>query len=307
MAELLEGVNFPQLEKELESKCPFTEPDPPDKEEEKEHAPKDDTEAASRIQHNDGGKLGENLTDASEGAANTINNLHGCGKLKKEPVKDTRTNPKLVVSVKGLDGDYPYIQAAHHLVPGVASLEKSQLYKKYMKKGGKITTTVKKRKYTIKVHIGYNVNGAHNGVWLPGNYAIRADVPGNPLKKDWGKVSNPSFKENYMLSTMRKVGGKQFHDAHSAYNTRVRSTLDKIALALIFHQDFCEEDCKTKKKIPPPFRIKKRLYALSKWLKTTVTGGPSTWKDPYYTSGPLRTAMLARRKKFLTAYSEAKP
>ena len=38
---------------------------------------------------------------------------------------------------------------------------------------GKTVKTDGGKSYTIEGHIGYDVNGSHNGVWLPGNYAIK--------------------------------------------------------------------------------------------------------------------------------------
>src|SRR3712207_7982199 len=53
------------------------------------------------------------------------------------------------------------------------SLYESQLFKKYMRKGGKAEVMTKngKKAFEVTHNIGYNVNGSHNGVWLPGNYA----------------------------------------------------------------------------------------------------------------------------------------
>jgi hypothetical protein len=162
--------------------------------------------------------------------------------------------------------------------------------------------------YEIRVNIGYNVNGAHNGVWLPGNYAIRAANPVNPLKKNWGDVSDADFKTKYMVAAMRKVGGKQFHDAHPDYNAAVRDTLDKISVALFSHLDTCEE-CKGNSdgKINPPYRMKKLLYARSAYLKTLCVGGPSSWKGSYFTSSPLKTEMAADRQGLLNLYNAAQP
>jgi hypothetical protein len=68
------------------------------------------------------------------------------------------------------DQEFPFVVAAHHLIPGNASLGESRL-KKLMTKSSAARIAGKARR--IKNHIGYNVNGAHNGAWLPGNYAIR--------------------------------------------------------------------------------------------------------------------------------------
>jgi hypothetical protein len=300
MPELLESVTMPPIEEELKVECPFELPKPEDKEEENENPEKDDTPAASAVQQNNGGILGENLTNACEGKPSTINDFYRCDTLTKDPVRDTRTNPALTLSIDGVT--YSFIQAAHHLIPGVASLANSSLYKTYMKKGAKIETT-KKQTYEIEVHIGYNVNGGHNGIWLPGNYAIRADAM--PLKKNWSEVEDEDFKLKYMAAAMKKSGGRQFHDAHAPYNREVRDVLNKISQALVLHQDNCKL-CKDKNgnKIHPPYKIKRRLYSISAWLKGRLTGGPAAWGH-YFTSGPLQEAMGTKKARLLTLYQDA--
>jgi hypothetical protein len=61
------------------------------------------------------------------------------------------------------------------------------------------------------------VNGAHNGVWLPGNYAIRrkTKLP-KPIKgKSWSKLlQRPDWCFDYMVAVVR-LKERQFHDAHT--------------------------------------------------------------------------------------------
>jgi hypothetical protein len=300
MSEVLEGVEFPALEKELKAECPFKEK-PPGKN------PSKQPEGPEEVQENDGGILGKNLEAASEGDADTINEFYRCEGLQKEPREDTSTKGTLV-HVTDQKANYPYVQAAHHCIPGVAALENSDLYKTYMNEGDKVQT--KKATYEIAVNIGYCVNGAHNGVWLPGNYAIREDNPANPKKKNWGDIADPDFKMLYTAAVMRKCDGKQFHDAHPTYNSKVKGTLNKICQALVVHQDNCEE-CKGKngKKIPPPYKIKLRLYKLSGWLKGILIGPMQGWKDPYFASSKVRRWFLdpVAKKQFEKAYKDASP
>jgi hypothetical protein len=302
MTEVVEGVNFPNLEKELEAKCPFKET-PPGKN------PSKTPEDASEVHENDGGKLGDNLKDGLEGDPGTFNDKCPCKGLRKEPCLDSRTRPKLGLRLKG--GPYPFIQAAHHLIPGVASLENSDLFKTYMNEGDKVTTKSKPpRKYTIAVNIGYCVNGAHNGVWLPGNYAIREKNPANPKEANWGDVKDADFKWNYTIAAIKKCEGRQFHDAHGKYNSKVKGTLNKICKALIFHQDHCGTCANNSgKKVPPPYTIKLRLYGLSKWLKGLLTGPISGWKDPYFTSSKVHAWFMDAKKKkeFMRTYKDISP
>jgi hypothetical protein len=58
------------------------------------------------------------------------------------------------------------VPAAHHCIPGEASLAKASALHNFMRKGGPDN---------LESDIGYNVNSGENGIWLPGNYAVRDD------------------------------------------------------------------------------------------------------------------------------------
>src|SRR3990172_5121974 len=131
----------------------------------------------------------------------------------------------------------------------------------------------------IKNHIGYNVNGAHNGVWLPGNYAIRPKK--TSLKKTWSELTDkPNWCMNYVAAVSAKAGG-QFHDTHEQYNRAVEKLLTKIYDAVTVHEcALCEE----KTEVPPPYVIKERLYALSHYLRSQLQGTPGVWRRPWFAS-----------------------
>jgi hypothetical protein len=251
-----------------------------------ENLAKDDTDAVWKEQANNGGTLGKNLAKAGEagwGAKGTWN--------KKYPPSDgiteqPRTNGSVEISdhtKKGQKRTYDYTVAAHHLIPGEAALHPSHLYEMYMKEGAKLDTGEKT--YTIKAHIGYNVNGNHNGIWLPGNYAIRESVVGGG--RSWSDMSKGSPDDQawcleYAMATIRAAQG-QFHDAHTSYNENAKAALDTIAMAIALHFWACKE-CESKTDISPPYRLKARLYAMSEYLRTKVRGVPPQWKFPWYTS-----------------------
>jgi len=288
--------------------CPFDTPEPPQCDVEEENAPDDDTDAVESIQKNNGGILGDNLIAGSQGAAKTVNNLFPYNDGKKSDsetrIDTARTGDR--VNVSGETEDYPFTTAAHHLIPGNASLKKSDLFKKYMTKGAKVETNAG-NKFTVNAHIGYNVNGCHNGVWLPGNYAIRKGS--SAKQKTWGKLVTSDFDWclDYMAAVVKKAGG-QFHDAHTDYSKNVLKSLNKLHTALLTHQDHCE-DCKKKTEIAPPFMIKKRLYLLSAYLRQHVTGPPTGWRPAWYTSDRFRPhiAGKAQREAFQQKYTDATP
>jgi len=295
MSELLEVVAIDVAVKAAE-KCPFTSPQaPPVPKDEQEHPLNDDSPAVAALQVSKGGTLGKNLTNASNGASNTVNDLFPADQASPEPPCDTKRNNGGKVDVEGDPGkQYPFTLAAHHLIPGNASLAKSRLYKKYMVKDGQIKTRSGKE-FKIKEHIGYNVNGAHNGVWLAGNYAIRKRT--SPKKgSSWSAlIEDSSYANwcfNYMLACVKKTH-RQFHDTHTTYSEKVLGILNKIHRALVTHQDACSECAKKTDPIPAPYVLKTKLYAISRELsgKLREQGG-KLWKMPWYTSDRFKDEMI---------------
>ncbi|MDL1888837.1 hypothetical protein FBQ96_04510 [Nitrospirales bacterium NOB] len=294
------------LAEEIKSECPFKDDvfgvdsvEPEDI--------KDDIDAAQKQQDNDGGVLGRNLVNASNGAEGTVGGPCPPPDAQKVERGDTKRKG-ICVMVPGTgtipEGIYGFTVAAHHLIPGEASLEPSPL-KPYMTKDQSVEVQTKEGKKTKKIrkHIGYNVNGAHNGVWLPGSYYIRRST--SPIKgKTWSDLGENPWCLTYVASVVKAAGG-QFHDAHTKYSEAVKDLLAKIEKILSQHE--CDQ-CKPSD-INPPFKIKNRLYNLSKYLRGQVTAPPSVWKRPWFTSDRWRDdAFSAGRPsgKFIAAYLKAK-
>jgi hypothetical protein len=286
-----------------EIKCPFSS-GPPEKDValEKENVGNDDVR---HRQANSGGALGENLervADAAWGRPGTWNRRFPPPRQSKaQRRRDTTTDATLAVSLELHTGgsskrDYPWKVAAHHLIPGNASLEKSALFKRFMKKGGKVQAG--DRKFKIRTNIGYNVNGAHNGVWLPGNYGIRK----KPVGVTWSTLSNGSKAQRtwcfeYAKAVMSRARG-QFHDTHVDYSDNVLAALNKLSSVMIDHMAVCEKECKKKCKgeVDPPYRLKTALYTMSRTLKSHVRGQPPTWRFPWYTSDRFKADLMLLSK-----------
>jgi hypothetical protein len=158
--------------------------------------------------------------------------------------------------------------AAHHLIPGNASMKPSQLFQsnEYLWKDG-----------TANGNIGYDINSRPNGVWLPGNYAVR---PWSPKEE--------SLKKEYAFAAIR-VWQRQFHDAHEQYSTKVLEALDKLYDKLELGETaWCEE--KAKKAKPKPeerqnlYAIVNRLHTISARLARMLKFPVSEWKSNIYTS-----------------------
>jgi hypothetical protein len=285
-------------------KCPFQDPEPPDDPSpEDEDFPWDDSLSMRAAQANSGSKLGKNVESGAPGAEGTWNVLGGDPPRYQRKQVDTARGGD---DVKVRGRNYPYTVAAHHLIPGNAALYESKLFKSYMKKDGKMEVDEPtEMTFTVSRNIGYNVNGSHNGVWLPGSYAIRAGV--HASGETWSVLmEDPRHQEwcyDYMATVVKKVDG-QFHDTHTSYNENALKVLEKLATKLVKHQVICK-DCKDKKKVPPPYGIKAKLYRLSRYFRSQVTARPRRWKAPWMTSDQVRTDIWLnplRKRTFLKLY-----
>ncbi len=304
-----EQIAIGMLAEETAAKCPFKEETPLGADEEEgESVANDDTDGAQIEQENNGGTLGRNLAGASPGKAGTIEGP--CPPPTASPslrVDTTRSAGLLKVRVPAAgdiaQGDYGFTVAAHHLIPGEASLAPSDL-KPLMTKGASVDvlTAMGQKKKTIRKYIGYNVNGAHNGVWLPGNYYIR---PGHSPKSghSWSDLETHPWCLNY-VAAVSKVAGSQFHDAHTEYSAAVKKLLNKIAQILATHE--CA-DCQGSE-INPPFAVKQRLYNLSAYFKSQLTAPPGAWKRPWFASDRWRDDAFSGgsvKQEFVAAYLAA--
>jgi hypothetical protein len=292
-------------------KCPFDEPDPPDDPHpQDEDFAWDDSVTMATAQDNSASKLGTNVEGGLPGSEGSWNVLGGDPPRYMAPQVDTKRDAaKPKVEVDG--ADYPFTVAAHHIIPGNASLYESQLFKSYMKKGGKMQVTQPKSKtFTISRNIGYNINGSHNGVWLPGSYAIRSGV--HPSKSTWSVlIEDPNHMEwcHRYIAAVTKKTGVQFHDTHVNYSNNVLKLLNKISLMLLKHQTRCD-DCQGKDQSPPPYIVKSKLYRLSAHLRGKLRLSPRYWgsKDPWMTSDQVFTDIMGNPKlkaAFFKAYSKS--
>jgi hypothetical protein len=316
--EIGEMVAVGFLQQQLDEECPFSDDTSGPSAEDSEDIADDDRDEVLSQQANDGGVLGKNLISASPGKAGTVG-----GPIEFKPPEydeepdDTKrpSGAAVMAFVPGADdiddGTYPFLVAAHHLIPGEAALAPSELTS-YMKKGSSITT-VSGKTFTLKYHIGYNVNGSHNGVWLPGNYAIRASaspwqrtpMPG----RSWSDLGQHRWCLHY-VAAVSKVTGAQFHDAHEQYSDAALKLLNKIAKKLFMHQDVCEQ-CEKKDggKIPPPYMIKERLYNLSAYFRRQTKANPQFWKRPWFASDRWRKQAFSGPRpsnEFLDAYERGR-
>ena len=201
----------------------------------------------------------------------------GYGKFKNDAAKLGKAlgaSGEKEVEVRGKSR--PSTAAAHHLIPGNAALKKSKLFtsNKYLWKDG-----------SAKGNIGYNVNAAENGVWLPGNYAVRP----------WSGL-DPIFQNRYAFGAM-KEWRRQFHDAHGVYSNFVRQCLDQIFSKLKLGSTvWCEKGKADKDKSPeerdPLYAIVGRLNTISGRMRNMLVAPTTNWKKNIYTSSRALTFMV---------------
>lgn len=162
----------------------------------------------------------------------------------------------------------PVSVAAHHLIPGNASLKQSELFKsnEYLWKDG-----------AAKSNIGYNINSSPNGIWLPGNYAVRP----------WSPKTEP-VKERYAHAAI-EAWKCQFHDAHEQYSVKVKDALNKIFDKLEDQESLWCPEAADKQKPPPEERgnlyaIVARLNTLSGRMGKMLRFPTSNWFKNIFTS-----------------------
>jgi hypothetical protein len=199
-------------------------------------------------------------------------------KLGKSLIKHGKDEPKWEIDNPLKPGtSTKIVPAAHHCIPGEASLAQASALHDFMRKDGP---------NDFASDIGYNVNHANNGVWLPGNYAVRADNPEFNLKT-WSAHA-PSFQKTYVKRAMAEASGKMFHDAHRKYNGKVLGTLNSIAAKLTKPDKKKCPICKAelnKGKARPPFGLVGRLdFVSGKHRTMLLSPTPTTVEAGYFTS-----------------------
>ncbi|ABC32361.1 hypothetical protein HCH_05706 [Hahella chejuensis KCTC 2396] len=168
--------------------------------------------------------------------------------------------------------------AAHHLIPGNASLKESEIMA-YLHIDGKAAG-----------NIGYNVNSMPNGVWSPGNYGVRP----------WGgegkafKAKHGIEPKDFAFAAMDEWRC-QFHDAHEKYSIFVRGVLDKIADKLRDQETiWCPEQKHKEQEQTQIFALVSRLNTVSTRMKRMLRFPTRNWKENVYTSRFVRMYMIEK-------------
>lgn len=168
----------------------------------------------------------------------------------------------------------------HHLIPGNESLKNSPTLLRW----------IFADKGTIENDIGYNVNNALNGIWLPSNNGMRG-------YQRWKR--SPAFKKDYVVLAMDKAGG-HFHDRHNhPYSDSVTEVLNKIAERMDADEARPKTKCpfekpeKSEGRYSPPYALVTRLNGVSQRLHGFLKNSAEP-QASYYTSKLVRNFWVAK-------------
>jgi hypothetical protein len=177
--------------------------------------------------------------------------------------------------------------AAHHLIPGNASLKKSKLFlsKKYLWKDG-----------NAKGNIGYNINNEVNGVWSPGNYGVRP----------WGSgglafQAQTGIEPKILAFRAIEKWRTQFHDAHEDYSEFVKNSLNELFNKLKRQEVIWCPEAKKESDNPeeksPMYVLVSRLNTISLRMKKFLTFPTTNWKSNIFTSRFSKQYMTEKNHK----------
>lgn len=199
-----------------------------------------------------------------------------------------------------------YSAEAHHLICGNEVLKEEGEVECYLIKQSK-QTSKGSAGYLEPNDVGYDVNSAKNGIWLPSVPDMFRKVEGEPERwwgdqKVWNK-KHSSKPPRVSISEWEKVDAafivmeavkRQFHkgphgsvgEPHNNYVVMAINQLRQVTVFLNYYAEVCpmEDDGSTRDEPPfyPPNSIIFLLNLLSSSLEKELEGHPSTWN--YYIS-----------------------
>lgn len=303
MAQLGEAIAAPSFlsdEDHNEKTCPWhdeaakTDAKPMEKAD-----PETDTVVPS-MPDNDGGTLGKNLIKSGSKKPEDELTLE-YARDERLTYKEGKKNKSVQTYTDKKTETFKLQYAPHHLIPGNESLSESLLVV-YLGDDNVIKNFNKENhvsKIKDKQTVGYDVNAAENGVWLPSPYALSMSnqwpsIPGKEYilkvrgEEVFGKTV--SFQKAYVAAAIHKSGDRQFHMRHVNYSEEVKNVLNGIAGKLkLMSKGVCEIASKKKEdgKYEAPTGLVARLNVLSGQLNRLLTG-PS-WHAPFYADDNLMT------------------
>jgi hypothetical protein len=193
--------------------------------------------------------------------------------------------------------------APHHLIPGKAAMAESNIENWTCSDRGE-----------IKEDIGYNIDCAQNGIWLPHLphvYFTRKNPETNERFCDeYGKWSELSDAEQFQagLFVMCELRLQMHYTDHDDpyvhvdndknYDGEAKARCNLLAdLIVDFWAQKCPESSDEKEPFfYPPYGLVDRLNIQSDYLRKRITGDPRRWKDWVSPLAQDVTARVKRRK-----------
>ncbi len=173
--------------------------------------------------------------------------------------------------------------APHHIIPGKAAMAKSSLERWTRAEKGK-----------IKEDIGYSIDCAANGIFLPHVpliYWTKHKLPENiPMAEYYGqtwKGLSSSSKEGVaypvMLETwlqMHYTDHRKAYDAGSprSYDLEAKDACDRLGDLMENLHRSCERSKEDGKHFPP-YALVHRINHVSQMFRQRITGRPDRWKS----------------------------
>jgi hypothetical protein len=258
-----------------------------------------DEDTDGEMPDNSGKKLGKALEEDEdpEPQDQTIEIMYAESQVTHYPSGGKKKILQLYEEVRTLV-EYPLQYAPHHAIPGNESLKGSSVVQflgdddviaNFQDDEGSPSSVIKQGQ-----SVGYDVNAADNGIWLPSPYALSnsnewpAAEGLKALRKrrggDASAAEQESFKYAYACEAI-ETGEAQFHMRHAEYSTKVREILDSMGAKIKALASVCPivKDSGAKKKFDAPPALGNRLNALSDKLKGLLRGTPATWRNPLFT------------------------
>ena len=187
---------------------------------------------------------------------------------------------------EGVFEDFPVKMAAapHHIIPGKASMKPSR-----------IETWTLESKGKIKQDIGYNIDCAQNGIFLPHipeiYFTKRAAGTNIPMSKYYGQTWTDlslSAKQSIGNIIMGETGLQMHYSDHDdpyVYGDNMTTYDDECKQECNHLADFMKLKAKQSKckdgdgKLNPPYNLVQKINNKSKAIENRITGFPILWKS----------------------------
>lgn len=250
------------------------------------------------LPRNDGGVLGGNLGGEPEGVQVMVRYSETTPRKKKVTKNGKAVEKEIAEYVEDASAQpYDVVFSAHHVIPGNEALKGHPVLRFVGDKSslGDYGQTVSSE-LADGEFIGYDINAAVNGVWLPGPYAL--STTGKWTDKKLASPTTLRFKQAYAFAVMDRTG-RQFHYRHTKYSVFVIDCLKKVDTRLEGYAPRCQvkPNGEPAKPYKAPHGLVARFNRISNRLRPLLDG--RRWSPHIFTdndTGPAYIAGGAKRR-----------